>query len=235
MKKLAHHLSVSVLMLSLVISGAVTPVLAATSTPSASPTQTTSPAPAETTQKLKDRIEKIVEEKKDQIMGALDDLSSKKRGFIGEVQRVSAESITIKTNKETQIISLTQGATVTKSGKTLPIEDIAVGDWVIVISKLQNDELVPERILVSSGTLRPTPQVVTIGSVVDLDRITLTITTKQNGEEKEFIITKNTEYQDANGDRIKSTAVTSDLQALVVAEEAKAGNELKVVRILAPL
>ncbi len=201
----------------------------------ATATASASPQPSETTQKLKDRIEKIVEEKKDQIMGVLDDLSQKKRGFIGEVQRVSAESITIKTNKETQIISLNNGATITKQGKALPVDDIAVGDWVIVISKLVDDELQPERVFVSSTSLRPTPQAVTIGNVFDINKTKITLNTKLNQEKREFLITKNTKYQDVNGDPIKASQITTDLQALVVATEASKGQELKVIRILAPL
>jgi hypothetical protein len=232
-----------ILSLSLALGLGVAPTAAAQSpSPKISPSPKasaspviSSPSPEQTTQKLKERIERVVEEKREQIKGVLAELSDKKRGFIGEIQRVSEESITLKTRKATHIIAVADTLSITKQGKTIKTSDIAVGDWAIAIGSLEDDEFKPERLLISSTSLLPAPKVVALGTVSDINKTKLTVITRLNSETKEFLITKTTKYQDLNGTTIKATEVTSDLQVLVVGQISDKGTELKVVRVLAPI
>ncbi len=210
------------------------PRVSASPKASATPVLST-PSPEQTTQKLKERIERVVEEKREQIKGVLTELSNKKRGFVGEVQRVSEESITLKTRKATHIIAISDKVSITKQGKTIKPADIAIGDWAIAIGSLVDDEFQPERLIISSTSLLPSPKTVTLGSVDSINKTKLTIKTRVNNETKEFLIVKTTKYQDLNGNPIKVSQVTSDLQVLIVGENTDKGIELKVVRVLAPL
>ena len=78
-----------------------------------------SPSPAETTQELKERIQRIVEEKSDQIKGVIDQISQQKRGFIGQVERVTEESLTITNTKGTEIIPFDENVSLLKSNQEI--------------------------------------------------------------------------------------------------------------------
>jgi hypothetical protein len=198
----------------------------ATPSPSASTT--------ETTKNLKERIEKIVDEKRDQVEGTINDLSQRKRGFIGEVQRVTQESITIKNHKGTQIISLSSDVEIVKAGKTIPVDSISVGDWTIVIGTIQDDAFTPKRIIVSSQTLRPRDHVVTLGSITTKTSKELTVLSR-NGDTVSFQTTTKTAFQDLNGDQVKADRFLKDMQVLVVGYETADGKTATTVRAIVSL
>lgn len=197
--------------------------------PSASPSLT------ETTQRLRERIEKIVEEKRDQVEGALDELANQRRGFIGEIQRVSSETVTVKTNKSTQILPITPTTGITKGRKTIPVDDIAVGDWAIVMGKLVDDEFQLEKLSISSTSLRPPAQVIVLGSISAITRTTITVQPRNNEAANQLNLVKNTEYQDIEGTSIKLADVKVDAQVLAVGINSDKGVEARVIRVLVPL
>lgn len=184
-----------------------------------------------TTQNLKKRIEKLVEEKRDQIEGVLSELGVTKRAFIGEVQRVSEESLTVKSKKGTEIISLTN-VELRKAGKAIAIKDIAVGDWVVVLGIINNDAFQARRILVSSTSLQPTPKIVEIGTITATDRTTFTLKTRGTEEMLTVTTTKKTAYQDIQGNEIERTDITSETQALVIGQDKGGTKEATLIRVL---
>lgn len=219
------------------------PTFAATPTPAgvaASPESTSSSQVSlETTQKLKQRIEKIVEERRDQIMGAVTNFGKTRKGFIGEIQRVSAETITIKTNKGPQILSLNEEVIITKAGKPIEITAMTVGDWAMVIGTIEDDTFTPELIDLSSKSLRPKTKLVLIGSIKEI--ITagksktlsslLIVPRTQNGEQK-LTLTKQTEYFDSDGNPLKTADLETEMQAVVVAQEGTNGMEITSLKLL---
>lgn len=212
-------------------------VYAASPSPTASESAEPSPTPnlTETTQRLRERIEKIVDEKREQVAGALDELANQRRGFIGEVQRVSAETLTIKTNKSTQILPITPNVSITKAGKVIPIDDIAVGDWAIVIGRIVDDEFQLERLLISSTTLRPQPQAVALGTLSALTRTTATVQPRNGEPATQFNLVRTTQYQDVEGNEVRLADVEEDMQVLAVGVNTNQGLEARVIRVLVPL
>jgi hypothetical protein len=186
-----------------------------------------------TTQKLRERIEKVVEEKRDQIKGVLEDLSIKRRGFVGEVQRVSAESITIKTNKTTQILPIDESVTLSKAGKKISLDNIEVGDYAVVIGQLKSDDFVAEHIVISGESLQPQPQVVFIGTLTKINKTQAVLEMRGSGDTKTLVIDKNTQFQSLSGDTVPATEFEVDLQCLVVGTETDKGMNAKVLRLLA--
>lgn len=184
-----------------------------------------------TTESLKKRIEKLIEEKRDQIEGVLSDLGIRKRGFIGEVQRVSEESITIRTKKGTEIVSV-DGVTLLKASRTIAVKDIAVGDWVVVMGYVENDTFQARRILISAESLRPDPQIVEVGSITNVDRTSLTLQARGSGDTITVTTTRTTEYQDIQGNEIARTDLTEDTQALVVGVDEDSEKTATLIRVL---
>jgi hypothetical protein len=212
---------------------APTRLVAQTASASASPSG--SPTLTETTQRLRERIEKIVEEKRDQVEGALDELATQRRGFIGEIQRVSSETLTVKTNKSTQILPLTPTTGITKAGKTIPVDDIAVGDWAIVIGRIVDDEFQLDRLVISSASLRPPSQAVVLGTLSAITRSTATVQPRNQEAATQFNLVKTTTYQDIEGNSIRLTDIKADTQILAVGVNTDKGVEARVIRVLVPL
>src|SRR3990167_3117284 len=84
----------------------VTPVLAQTDDAEASDESETS-----VTESIKDRLQKVVEEKKDQIKGVTTQ-GQVKRGLVAKVKRLSEESVTVETRQGPIIIPLDEKLTV---------------------------------------------------------------------------------------------------------------------------
>jgi hypothetical protein len=220
---------------------------AASPTPSATPkaspiaspkTTATSPSPsptatANTTQKIRERIDKIVEQKRDQIQGAIEDLAGQRRGLVGEVQRISAESITIKNIKnEPIVLPLNSDLALVKKGKTIKVEEIAIGDWVVVIGNRSDENFVPKRLIVANSSLTPADRVITLGTVKSVSKTEVIVTSRSGQEDRPYSLIKSTSYQDSTGQALTVKALTKDLQVLIIGQENQGKIEAKVIRIL---
>lgn len=194
----------------------------------------TSAASPETNQKLRERIEKIVDEKKDQVKGTIDDLSLKKRGFIGEVQRVTQEAITVKSRKGTQIVPITSEVALVKAGKAINISAVAVGDWVVVIGTITGDTFTPRRIIVAGQSLRPRDHLVALGTVEQINTKEITVLTRQ-GEQITLTINTKTKYQDSDGDKADAKKFSKDMQVLVVGYNDADNKFATTIRTIVPL
>jgi hypothetical protein len=193
-----------------------------------------SPSPAETTQELKERIQRIVEEKSEQIKGVIDQLSQQKRGFIGQVERVTEESLTITNSKGTEIIPFDEEVTLLKANQEISVDDIAVDDWVVVMGLIIDDTFTPKRILVSSVSLRPKNHLVTLGTIIDQSSKEITVLSRQN-EEINFKVTTKTKYQDRSGEAVRSSEFAEDIQVLIIANEDDDGKNASIIRSLVSL
>ncbi|MBT3250066.1 MAG: hypothetical protein HN846_02995 [Candidatus Pacebacteria bacterium] len=193
-----------------------------------------SPSPAETTQELKERIQRIVEEKSDQIKGVIDQISQQKRGFIGQVERVTEESLTITNTKGTEIIPFDENVSLLKSNQEISIDDVAVGDWLVVMGLIIDDAFTPKRILVSSVSIRPKNHLVAMGTIIDQSSKEITILSRQN-EELVFKTGTKTKYQDRSGETAFKNDFTEDIQVLIIGDEDDESKNASIIRSLVSL
>lgn len=165
----------------------------------------------------------------------LSKLAQRKRGFIGQVEHVTEESITVTNSKGTQMISIDETTTLLKASRKISIDDIAIDDWLVVMGLVEEDEVfTPVRILVSSSSLRPPNHIVTLGTIVDQSRTTLTLLSRQN-EELSFTLNTDTEYQDQDGKIVDNNEFIQDMQVLAVGARDEDGNTATVIRSLVSL
>lgn len=193
-----------------------------------------SPNPAETTQELKERIQRIVEEKSEQIKGVIDQLSQSKRGFIGQVERVTEESLTLTNSKGTEIIPFDDQVTLLKANREISIDDVAVDDWLVVMGLIIDDTFSPKRILVSSTSLRPKNHLIALGTIIEQSSKEITILSRQN-EEMSFNISTKTKYQDQDGKSALRSEFIQDQQVLVIGDEDDDGKNASIIRSLVSL
>lgn len=190
-----------------------------TQTDNAADEDTDAATSSATTEKLRERIEKIVDEKRDQIRGVIDEFAEQRRGTIGQVTRLSEESITITTKKTTEIIPVDDTVTLLKDGSEIEIDEVAVDDWLVVMGVIIDDAFQPVRILVSSDSLRPDTPIVELGTITTIERGEFTISPRDQSDEFTIEITSSTEYQDIEGTEIELTDITEEMQALIVGFE----------------
>lgn len=228
------------------------PAWAATPTPSASPkttakptlqpkatvSPTPSPSPAatpDTTQNLKDRINKVL---KEQVQGVEDQTNQKKRGFIGEVQRVTETSITLRTNKGSQILNVEGGIVIARDNKKASLDDIAVGDWAIAMGYVNDDAFELKRLLVSSTSLRPRRYQTTIGTLEEIKStrtsVQIIISPRFIKEKKTFVLAKTVTFQDGQGNPLTQKDLKTDSQYAVISYQDGETLTAILVRALAP-
>lgn len=195
--------------------------------------ESTTASSAATTEKLKERIEKIVEEKREQIKGVLSAIDQQKRGTIGQVTRISEESVTIKTRITTEIVPLGGDVTIEKDGDAIEIDEIEIDDWLLVMGLIEDDTFAPKRIIVSSDSLRPPTTLVSLGSIDTIERNSLTISPRNQEASFTISTSSSTEYQDLNGDEIDRADIDESTQALIVGYEDEDGDKsASLIRIL---
>lgn len=189
----------------------------------------------QTTQNLKARIERIVEEKKDQITGIINNLDSTKQGFIGQVIRISEEAVTVKTNKATRILPITSDVELLKGTTKMKLADLAVDNWLVVMGVVEDDNFKPIRILVSTEDIRPRSYLTALGTISESDKTTFTIVPRDNPEPVEVTTNTKTVYEDSKGEEIKRTDIETDMQALVIAyddEGEKIATRIRVLTVI---
>ena len=182
-------------------------------------TQAQTPTASSSTSKLKERIERIVNEKRDQIKGVLAELDQAKRGTIGEVIRVSSETLTIKTAKGTEILPLTDQIRLLKKNKVIKLEDVAVGDWAVVMGVITDETFQPQKILISSTSLRPLPHLVRLGSIEKIEAKSLSISDRSQDQTQTFLTNSQTKYQNLNGQTVSRKQLSEKTQVLLVGFE----------------
>lgn len=175
----------------------------------------------EATQNLKKRIERVVQDNQAEIDQVIEDLSSEPRGFIGQVQRLSEEAITLNNPKGTQIVAVDETVDLTKAGDPIELDDIAVDDWALVMGMQQGDTFEPISISISSSSLRPKDYTVMLGSISQLSSRTVSIIPRTEQAEAtnqslEFRLDTSTSYQDLEGTALNEADLAEDVQVLLV-------------------
>ncbi|MBI5150987.1 MAG: hypothetical protein HZA34_00245 [Candidatus Pacebacteria bacterium] len=183
-------------------------IQAATATISANTTATRSAV---------DRVKEILEET-EQIQN-----QRKRRALVGMVERVTTESLSLKTLKGEQIIKLLpEKTTILSTPKPQPmqVQDIEIGGYAIVMGYVNSDDVIEaRRILVSSTILFPPKKKIVLGTVQNISSSTLTLLTRMQKEEK-ISLSKKTVYEDKQGESLKRTEVREDDEVLVIFRNA---------------
>jgi hypothetical protein len=173
---------------------------------------------SETTRNLRERIERIVDEKRDQIKGVLTEIDSKRRSTIGEIQRVTEDTLSIRSQTGTEIIPISNTQyplTILKDGEPIEFDEIAVGNWLLAFGVIEEDSFQPIRLLISDDSLRPRTRTVSIGTITDIARTSIEIEPRSGEGTVTYTISADTEYQDLSGEVIGLNDIDESMQAIV--------------------
>lgn len=197
------------------------------------------------TESLKDRIDKVVEEKKEQVEKKVEALTYRRRGFIGQITRVSEEAITIENRKGTQVVPLKKNVMLTKDDEPVALDDIAVGEWVTVLGLEKDDEFFPLQVIVTEDSLQPPEQRVSIGTITEVSSKQISLRSRETDEVLTYDFNKQTDVIDNQGEEISYEDLFEDMQCLTAGfvevetdeddEEETTSLTARLVQSLAPV
>lgn len=201
-----------------------------------SPTATESTSTT-TTKSLKERIQKVVQENSDRIKGVIDDLSARKRGFVGQVQRLTEEAVTIRSVKGSEIIPIAQSSAesavvILKNGREIKLDQVAVDDWVVVQGFMEDEAFSARYIQVLSESPRPDELTARLGTLEEITTRDVTVLPRNSQTSVTYSIDRTTEYQDLNGNEILASQIDESAQVFVVGFEEEDGKAAVIIRTL---
>jgi putative component of toxin-antitoxin plasmid stabilization module len=216
------------------------PVQAAV-TPSPSPTlpvATVTDIPASqagtVNENLKKVIDKVVEENQAAVNAKVAAIKNRRKGIVGEVKSIREGIITLNTHRGTQVIPTDKAVQLIKSGKTILIDAVAVGDWVTVMGSFENDDFKAEKIIISAKPLMTIKPLVVLGTIQDISSSELQLKDRVNQEEKNWTLSKTTLWQDVTGTKTAVTNFSENMQVLTLGLETEGSTKVYSVRALAP-
>ena len=183
---------------------------------------------------LKKVIDKVVEENQAAVNAKVAAIKNRRKGIVGEVKSIREGIITLNTHKGTQVIPTDKDVQLIKSGKTILIDAVAVGDWVTVMGGFENDDFTAEKIIVSAKPLLTVKPLAVLGTIQDISSSELQLKDRINEEERNWTINKTTLWLDETGTKTPATNFSENMQVLVLGLETEGSTKVYSVRALAP-
>jgi len=182
-------------------------------------------------QNIKDRIEKILDDKGSSVLNSL-----KRKAYVGQVVRVTTESLTVNTLHGEVTVKLTPEKTAMFLMPRLTpvqISDVEIDGFVIAMGYVDGDDVLDaRRVLVSPAPLFPIKKGVILGTVQSIKPTQLLVRTLAQ-EDKTISLSSKTVYQDNTGTAIKRTDVKEDTKILVITpNEDDASASASLVRVM---
>lgn len=188
---------------------------------------------ADSIQDIKQIIKENIENNK--VKGAIDSLLNRKIGIIGQVERITDETLTITNTAGTRILAIDDTSKIFKGSKEVAADTIEVENWVTVLGKLKDDTFSPNFIYVFSETLRPKTQVVMLGTIQSISDTEITLLPRSGEKETSLDLTKNTNYQDSDGSEAKLTDFSEEITVIVTGFDDDGDLSAATVKSLAEL
>jgi len=185
----------------------------------------------ETTESLRERIQNIVEQQKEKVQSVLGEISNQRRGFVGQVVRVSETTLGLDVRGATRIVPLDETVTLMRSEAAIKTENIEIGSWAEVLGIVDNNDSFVAKKITSP---LPKPHFVALGTLKTIKASSLDF--QPRGQETVLTVelTRNTVYQDNTGEETDSDEFVEDDQVLLVGYQQDGDTLITVVRSLAP-
>jgi transcriptional regulator of heat shock response len=189
---------------------------------------------SETTNTLRERIEKIVEQQKENVEAILGEFPNQLRGFVGQVVRVSETTLTLENRGATRIVPLDENVILVRGSNEVAADTIEIDDWALVLGRMEEGTFVPKKITFTQNSLLPDPHVVHLGSIKEIKVRALDLQSRSQEEIITVDLTTNTEYQDSEGGAAQLADFVEDDQVLLIGYQDDGDIIVTTVRALAP-
>ncbi|HZZ98383.1 MAG TPA: hypothetical protein VFG51_00445 [Candidatus Saccharimonadia bacterium] len=185
----------------------------------ASPSPSPSPSPVDSAtvdQNIKDRIQQVIDQNKtDTGTGHLI-----KRAFVGQIQKVNAEAITMRTLHAVETARITPNTVMLlmPAMTTLQEPDVELNAYAIAMGYLADDGVLDvRRLLVSPTPLFPPDRKIILGILQANTTKNITVQSRTN-EQLVISVSTKTRYEDVDGNKAIRTDFKADTNVLVSIE-----------------
>ena len=187
-----------------------------------------------TTDSLRERIQNIVEQQKEKVQSVLGELGNQRRGFVGQVVRVSEETLGLDVRGATRIVPLDENVILMRNGAEINTESVEVGSWAEVLGIVNNDSFIAKKITFFTTSLLPKPHFVSLGSLKTIKTNSLDF--QPRGQETILTVSLNrtTVFQNSEGEETRNTEFVEDDQVLLIGYQENDNTIITVMRALAP-
>jgi hypothetical protein len=171
-------------------------------------------------------IKKVIQDKQLELGQGNQQSAQLKQAYLAQVKRVSAETLTVLNNQTNIVVPLSENLEILKEDEQIEVNEIAVDDWIIVYSVVEEDLCIPKRILLTEKNFTQEDRKIMIGTITELYSSNLLFDSRTGESDLNFLLNKNTQYFDDSGDEISLRDLYSDLQCLIIATAKKDGQWL---------
>jgi hypothetical protein len=193
-----------------------------------SPDQATTSS-AELRRAIRERIEETLKDKDVPTQNFL--------GYIGTITQVGSATFSITCPRgDEKTIQILDGTTLLANGKPITLSDLVVGNGVTVMGT-RRDELIIEarRVLMSTDNFTENRQI-TLGNISALEKQAITLQPRGDQPAVTWPTTRQTAYEDLNGQKITVAQLEEDQSVLVISDVDKDDKRfIKRLRLLVPV
>lgn len=185
------------LVIGLLLSQLVLPANAQSTTEEATPSSVISPQ--EVKEKIKQRLQDVVEEKMENVKGVIEKrLQSKAFAYVGSLKSINDDFLIVETKEgekkakvasDSAIIFVKQGA----SKKNIKLKEAEIGQFTIAMGFMDKEEIINAKRVIFSPMPTVVKRKVIFGKVTEIDVNKLQV--KSNGEEVRFSIDSSTDFK----------------------------------------
>jgi uncharacterized protein (UPF0335 family) len=156
----------------------------------------------------------VIDEQKEYVQGVS---AASLRGRIGKIERVSEETMNVRTRKGNVIVSFSQQVQLLQDNKPVQKKDIEVDSDVILIGRDEGEDFVTQRVIISRKPLQPTERNIVVGNVVKTDRRSITVVPRNQSTQQTFVIdARATTILDNESESIPFSDIEVDQDVLLI-------------------
>ncbi|MBQ6154516.1 hypothetical protein IJJ27_02220 [bacterium] len=196
----------------------------------------------ENTTVILQNLENLVKDsnQSEQIKNQYDGVTSKTRGFVGQITSLKDNSFKINTlNDEELLIAPDKSTTIVKKGDTVTGDKatltdwLAIDDWLVLIGVQNGETFQPRRLMVSSDSLAPVETFVSRGVIKNSqsNKIDVQII-GQDSLVETLNLAKTTDLVNSDNETITYKDLTPGSQVLLVGTQKDSKKSLQTLRLL---
>lgn len=197
-------------------------------------------------QAISERIsKKLTEEQRKKVQETLSSLTQLRRAVSGAVERITAETLLIRSINGTISIPLTSEVLIKKEDKKIAASDVTLDDHVVALGAIQSGEVVqedeatiqlePHLILVLDEKTQHLRPIVIKGNIAALTKNQLEVTNRADGAVKRFALDNQTQFEDIDGKLAQASDFIEEVAVLVAGYDQDGNLRAGTIRSLAPL
>lgn len=174
--------------------------------------------------KVVEQAEEAEKTDQDDSNADLGTLSDWRKAVMGQIEKITDNSIAVKTKFGNLVIATDADLTIWKKDKKALVKSIEIGNWLLILGttkvsqKNQPDilsSLKPQSLFIYEQNPMPKEPFMEIGTVQNISKSQLTILSRSSQSEINIVVNSDTNFQDLKGATASAKLIEKDIAVLV--------------------